>query len=314
MIDSKNTNSNKSDNKSGSSISFSKDGSIFFEESNYFKKYIIKLVDKEHYKGYKEDNKNIYVDIKNIDKHKLNSNSFKEQDQNIFLSKVDGNNKLTIKKDFNNNNFVYLNQLTNELLVLISKKKNPFAHTVIVDPGHGGGDPGTEAYDKSFLEKEVTLKIALEMRHELIFNGKKVVMTREDDLGKNEYLALQRIADIANENNGDAFVSIHINSYDKSNIYNGVSAYYTKTNSVPEKSEAMARKIQERILTSDNWNDREVKFEDFKVIRLAKMPAVLVECGFASNPDDVRRLNDNQALNNLAKNISAGIIAYLDDK
>ena len=137
VIDSKNTNSNKSDNKSGSSVSFSKDGSIFFEESNYFKKYIIILVDKEHYKGYKEDNKNIYVDIKNIDKHKLNSNSFKEQDQNIFLSKVDGNNKLTIKKDFNNNNFVYLNQLTNELLVLISKKKNPFAHTVIVDPGMG---------------------------------------------------------------------------------------------------------------------------------------------------------------------------------
>ena len=76
----------------------------------------------------------------------------------------------------------------------------------------------------------------------------------------------------------------------------------------------MALKIQEKILTSDNWNDRGIKFEDFKVIRLAQMPAVLVECGFASNPEDVKRLNDNNVLNNLAKNISAGIIAYLDGK
>lgn len=313
VIESKKTVSNK--NKTGEgSINISDSGSISFEENDYFKKYIIKLVDKEHYKGYKEDSNCIYLDLVNVDKHQLNSNSFKEVDKNIYLSKLDGSTTLTVKKEFSENNFVFLNQLTDELLVLVSKKENPFTHTVIVDAGHGGGDSGTEAYDNSFLEKEVTLKIALEIRPQLIFNGKRVVMTRDKDLADNEYLALQEIVDIANENNGDAFVSIHINSYDKSQAYNGISAYYTKTNVVPQESEAMAKKIQEKILTSDNWKDREVKSENFKVIRSAKMPAVLVECGFASNPEDVKRLNDNKVLNNLARNIAAGIIEYLEGK
>ncbi|NLP27697.1 MAG: N-acetylmuramoyl-L-alanine amidase [Clostridia bacterium] len=313
-IGNKSSNSTKENKFQGTPISISKEGTITFDQSEYFKKYIIKLVDKKQYSGYKEDDDYIYLDLKAVDKHKLNSNSFKEDDEKIFLSKIDGKTTMTIKKEFTQNNFVFLNELTNYLMVLISKKEEPFTHTVVVDPGHGGGDPGTEAYDKSFFEKEVTLKIALEMRPELIFYGKKVVMTRDKDLESDEYLERQRIVDIANENQGDAFVSVHIDAYDKSNIYNGISVYYAQSNSVPEESEAMALKIQEKILTSDNWNDRGIKFEDFKVIRLAQMPAVLVECGFASNPEDVKRLNDNNVLNNLAKNISAGIIAYLDGK
>ena len=298
----------------GNQISISQDGTIYFDETKYFKRYTIKLVDKEEYKGYKEDADCIYLDLNNVDKHKLSSDSFKEQDKNIFLSKNDGTTKLALKKDFSKNNFVFLNQLTNDLLVLISKQESPYSHTVVIDPGHGGADPGTHAYDNSFLEKDVTLKIALEIRSELIFNGKDVVMTRDNELEPDVYFQQPERVAITNESKRDAFVSVHVNSYELSNVYNGVETHYSFKNMYMKESEILAQKVQEKILTCDNWNDRKLKLNDLHVIDNAQMPAVLIECGFASNPDDVRRLNDNQALNNLAKNISAGIIAYLDDK
>ena len=138
----------------GTPIEISKDGSISFEENKYFKKYTIKLVDKNQYIGYKEDNDNIYLDLKNVNKHKLNSDSFKEEDKNIFLTKKEGDNAISLKKNFSENNFVFINQLTNDLMVLISKQENPFTHTVVIDPGHGGADPGTHAYDNSFGKRD----------------------------------------------------------------------------------------------------------------------------------------------------------------
>lgn len=314
VLESKNANSQQGNKMAGTPIEISKDGSISFEENKYFKKYTIKLVDKNQYIGYKEDNDNIYLDLKSVNKHKLNSDSFKEEDKNIFLTKKEGDNVITLKKNFSENNFVFINQLTNDLMVLISKQENPFTHTVVIDPGHGGADPGTHAYDNSFLEKEITLKIALEVRTELIFNGKNIVMTRDKELESDVNFDQYQRVDITNERKRDAFVSIHVNSYEKSNIYNGVETHYSFKNMYMKESEILAQKVQEKILSSDNWNDRKIKLNDLLVIDKAEMPAVLIECGFASNPEDVKRLNDNKVLNNLAKNISAGIIAYLDDK
>jgi len=94
----------------------------------------------------------------------------------------------------------------------LSAKSNEAAHTIILDPGHGGRDYG--AVGKITNEKTINLNVALEIRKLLKdYEQIKIVMTRKDD----RFIALQERADIANRNHGDLFISIHVNSLAKSN-------------------------------------------------------------------------------------------------
>lgn len=294
----------------GKPIEIIENGNISKEENSHFKKYVVDIMNREDYIEDDQNETYIYIYLKDPDSYKLDKESFQEQDEDIFFAEIEGKDALVVKKNFEDNNFLFINELTNSLIVLVSKEKEPLKNSAVIDPGHGGVDPGTEAYDKSFVEKDINLKIAKEMRQELIFNGIKVSLTREDDtLNK-----LSDVVEYSKSKDPDVFVSIHINSYDKSDKYNGVSAYYSKENAVSAESMALADAIQKNIISSDGWNDRQVKEETFYVIKHNPMPATLVECGFASNPEDVARLNNNEVLNNLAKNISKGIIEYLNGK
>ncbi|WP_163192076.1 N-acetylmuramoyl-L-alanine amidase family protein [Clostridium thermarum] len=294
----------------GKPVEIKENGNISKEENSHFKKYVIELMNREAYIDDDQNERYIYIFLKDPKSHKLGQTSFQEEDKDIFFAEVEGKDALVVKKNFENNNFVFLNELTSSLIVLVSKEKEPFKNIAVIDPGHGGVDPGTEAYDKSFVEKDINLKIAKEMRQELIFNGIEVSLSRDDDtLNK-----LSDVVDYTKSKDPDVFVSIHINSYDKSSKYNGLSAYYSKENAVSTESMALATAIQKHIISTDGWNDRQVKEEAFYVIKHNPMPAVLVECGFASNPEDVARLNNNEVLNNLAKNISKGIIEFLSPK
>jgi N-acetylmuramoyl-L-alanine amidase len=294
----------------GNLIDIEENGNINLEESPYFKKYSISLAYKDDYIDYEQNEAYIYLYFKNPESHRLSQQSFQEQDKNVFLTEVKGKDTLVVKKNFEYNNFVFLNELTNSLVILVSKQEEPYKYSVVLDPGHGGVDPGTEAFDKSFWEKDITLKIAREIRPELMFNGFEVSMSREEDTT----IRLEDVVKYTKGKNPDVFASIHINAYEKSNKYNGISVYYSKDNAVTGESKALASFIQEHIISSDGWNDREVKAENFYVIKNNPMPAVLIECGFASNPEDVARLKNDNTLNNLSKNISKGIIEYLKEK
>ncbi|MDP4090245.1 MAG: N-acetylmuramoyl-L-alanine amidase [Bacillota bacterium] len=300
----------------GKALDLSASGNVFLEENSHFRKYLIKLGEsKDGYKGFKENNGSIFLDLKNPAEVSLNSGSFKESDKNLMLTDVDGKQTLVVEEAFKDNNFVFLDELNNSLIILTSKEAEPLKYTVVLDPGHGGVDPGASAYDKSFDEKEVTLKIQKLVRPELIFNGCRVFMSRETD----KTIRIEDVVAFAEEKKADVFVSVHINFYDKSNVYSGIQTHYSKFSVKSSESKKLAEIVEKNAVKSDGWKNRGTTFastekSDLYVVHHTTMPGVLVECGFASNPADVNRLNDNNTLHNLSENISGGILEYLNSK
>lgn len=290
---------------------------ITMEENSYFEKYTIKLAEEA---GVYDDETFSTGYRVVINDGKLQEVSLKEGVHYGFNEEMDistDGEKLTvvIPTTFSEN-FVYLNPLDKrELIILAAKKDNPYDHTVTVDPGHGGADAGANYGD--IYEKNVNLKIAQYMKMGLIYEGKKVIMTREDDdILLNDMQWLDEITKTANSSDSDAFVSIHINSFEDSSEPNGLSTYYYTKGHEAQSEERilLAETIQKHIITSDGWKDIGVKEESFEVIRDTKMPSVLVECGFLSNPEDRERLTNDEVLMNLAENINAGVVEYLSNK
>ncbi|MGM9974675.1 MAG: N-acetylmuramoyl-L-alanine amidase [Clostridiaceae bacterium] len=297
------------------SMDFKED--ITIEENSYFEKYTIRLaeeagkIDGQTFStGYRvvvKDGKLENVSLKNGTHYSFN--------EDVDIS-TDGKKLTVVIPTTYSENFAYLNPLdSTELIILAAKKDNPYDHTVTIDPGHGGADVGANYGD--LYEKNVNLKIAQFMKMGLIYEGKRVIMTREDDnVLHNDVEWLDVITNKANSSKSDAFVSIHINSFDKSEEPNGLSTYYyTKSHEAQAEDRVLlAETIQNNIITSDGWKDMGVKEESFEVIRDTTMPSVLIECGFMSNPEDRKRLSDDDVLMNLANNINKGIVEYLNKK
>lgn len=294
----------------GKILGLATDGKIFLEENQYYKKYSIALEKAGDYKSYNQSKDYIFLDLKNTSQLSLNSGSFKESDKDIVIAEIDGKPTLVIKKKYEKNNFVFWDELSNRVIILVSKADEPSRYSVVLDPGHGGIDPGAPAYNNSFDEKSETLKIQKQIRPELIFNGCSVFMSRDVD----KTIRVEDVVGFTESKKPDVFISVHINSYEKSRVYNGIETYYSKLNPVASESKKLAEKIQQNAVKSDGWRNRGVLSANYYVIKHTDMPAVLVECGFASNPEDVRRLNDKDVIRKLAKNISNGILEYLKEK
>lgn len=186
-------------------------------------------------------------------------------------------------------------------------KNNNKMYVVVLDAGHGGIDFG--ASYKDLNEKDLTLKIVKYTEEYLKDEGYTVVLTRNED----KLIPLKEIGNIANEAKADAFVSIHINSLDDIN-YKGITTYYYdgKGYQKDERTE-LAKIIEDEIIKSDSWENKGVKRENFAVLRYTKMPSTLVECGFITNEEDRGKLIKDEVLKRLAKNISNGVIKYLDE-
>lgn len=188
--------------------------------------------------------------------------------------------------------------------------------TVIIDPGHGGRDGGASAASGA-LEKELNLAVALKLRALLSTLEVNVVMTRETDVmladensahkkrdDLNARLALAR----AHEN--CIFVSIHMNKFPVEK-YSGLQVYYSKNN---EESRALAEVIQaEAGKYLHGGNSRAVKAADSSIYILhhIKVPAVLVECGFLSNPEEAALLQTEAYQNKLAAVIFAAVAEHI---
>ncbi|KHF31371.1 N-acetylmuramoyl-L-alanine amidase LytC precursor [Paenibacillus sp. P1XP2] len=174
---------------------------------------------------------------------------------------------------------------------------------VVIDAGHGDQDPGTTGYSKT-KEKDFNLAVALKVG-QLLANepGIDYVLTRSDDT----YLKLAERAKIANDLNADVFVSIHANSTgDKSTAANGTETYYQR-----DASKELARVIHNYVSKATGLKDRGYKYGNFHVIRETKMPAVLIESGFISNPKDEAALFSESVQNAIAQAIVDGIKEYL---
>ncbi len=214
---------------------------------------------------------------------------------------------------------------------------------IVLDPGHGGKDPG--AISNSMQEKDIVLKLAQKLKPVLQkVLGCEVILTRNKDI----FLPLEERTAIANTQEADLFISLHINAHPSSKV-RGTETYFlnlstnaeamrvaamenaTSThqmsdledilsgimkNSKIDESSKLAQHVQTSILSGmdqkifGKMNNLGVKQAPFYVLIGAEMPAILLEIAFISNEDDVKNLQNPKYLESLTKEIAQGIKAY----
>jgi N-acetylmuramoyl-L-alanine amidase len=216
---------------------------------------------------------------------------------------------------------------------------------VVIDPGHGGKDPGARA--KSGLrEKDLVLRVARALRERLRGEGFEVFLTRDDD----RYLTLERRTEIANQRGADLFVSIHANA-SKNKRSHGVETYLLDTRYDRQTARVAARENGTTVEALDDlhkilaslrlgYNERfaarlahhvhgplvkalrrnhrgtqdlGVKRGPFLVLFTAAMPAILVEVGFVSNRAEADRMKSKKFAEASARGIAQGILSYRDE-
>ncbi|HEY9618706.1 MAG TPA: N-acetylmuramoyl-L-alanine amidase [Microcoleaceae cyanobacterium] len=172
---------------------------------------------------------------------------------------------------------------------------------VVVDPGHGGPDPGAVGIG-GLQEKEIVLDIGIKVANLLQQQGVQAVLTRPDDRD----LDLEPRVQLAEQVNATAFVSIHANSIDLSRPdINGLETYYYQSGA------ELAQSIHQSVLAGTGIPDRRVRTARFYVLRRTSMPSVLVEVGFVTGRDDALRLSDPAYRSQMAEAIVRGILQYL---
>ena len=216
-------------------------------------------------------------------------------------------------------------------------------YRIIIDPGHGGKDPGAIG-PSGVKEKDITLPIANKLAVLLRENLKvEVYLTRESD----EFIPLDQRTEIANLVKGDLFISIHANAAWDTRA-RGVETFYNSHYSYGEGAEEVAIRenaalaaegvptriktiiwdliqnqyrqeskglslvVQEKLVKTLNSTNRGVKSAPFYVLRGANMPAILIEVGFISNPWEERQLKNVQFQELIASGIYKGIATYIN--
>lgn len=185
---------------------------------------------------------------------------------------------------------------------------------ILIDAGHGGGDPGKTGTQLD--EKDLNLSIAKKLQTYLELGGASVLLTRSQDemLGdpqtatKKEDMRLR--GEMIREYHPDLFISIHQNSFPDSRYW-GPQVFY-HTDSVQGRRLAETIQKQLNVFTGGN---RECKANgDYYVLKQSEDTAVLVECGFLTNPEEELRLNDENYQKKIAWSIYAGINAFFEEE
>lgn len=175
---------------------------------------------------------------------------------------------------------------------------------VVLDPGHGGVDPGAVGIG-DIQEADLVLPIAQQVASLLQQQGIQVVMTRNSDVD----VELEPRVQMAEQARANLFVSIHANSVglDRPEV-NGTETYYYSS------GEALAQVIQNSVVSMVGTNDRGVRQARFYVLRKTSMPAVLVETAYVSGSEDAPRLADPNFRSQMATAIARGILQYIQQQ
>jgi N-acetylmuramoyl-L-alanine amidase len=214
--------------------------------------------------------------------------------------------------------------------------------TVVLDPGHGGRDPGAIGVG-GLEEKEVTLRLALELRKRLRERGFRVVMTRDED----RTLDLEERTALAEGAGGDVFVSLHCNAAPRPSLH-GIETYSlnesdeqhsvqvaARENGIDEGEVDVLQRTVAQLRVSEasgpSWvlaelvhhqlvrglreryeavNDLGVKKGPFYVLFLSSMPSILVETGFLTHRDEAKRLRSRAYIARLAESVAEGLSLY----
>lgn len=187
---------------------------------------------------------------------------------------------------------------------------------ILIDPGHGGADGGAQGLD-GVLEKTINLAVSLPLRDMLWIFGYPVVLTREEDISIHSpdagSLREQKVSDMKNRlamyEKARLVVGIHQNQFMASQYY-GTQVFYSVNR--PE-SELLADAIRESVVTMvQPENKRQLKkaTKDIYLLHKTTVPAVLVECGFLSNPEEMRKLKTEEYQQKMALAIAGGVLRY----
>lgn len=184
-----------------------------------------------------------------------------------------------------------------------SPTRNAGQKQVVIDPGHGGTEPGAQR--AGIYEKHINLSVAQKVRRILTQAGINVIMTRTDDAT----LSLKERTIITNNEAPDAFVSIHVNSCESPGVTGLETHWYTP------QSRSLAQIIQKKLISAPIQSpDRGIMNSMFYVIHHTNVPAVLVEIGFISNENERNQLLTDSRQESTARAISDGIIEFLNRK
>lgn len=182
--------------------------------------------------------------------------------------------------------------------------------SILIDPGHGGKDPGASAAS-GLQEKEITLELSRLLRDKFANDDLEIEMTRDKD----EYVKLLDRAGQANEEDFEIFVSIHVNSSDNRDA-SGIEVLYANEKNVEIKEAEqrhLAKEILDAIIKETGAKSRGVKNRpDLIVLNKTKCVSALVEVGFLSNPQEYDKLTEDQYLDSLATGIYKGVKSYID--
>jgi len=185
---------------------------------------------------------------------------------------------------------------------------------IVIDAGHGGIDPGAKS-DRGLLEKDINLDIALKLKRHLAMAGVSCVMIRETDQdfsNSNKDFTTKKRRDlsyrtrVANQSGAELYLSIHANSFSQS-IYEGAQTFHEKSDS---NSKYLAEAIQNQLVKRLKPNRRQAKVGDYRVLNDTKMPGVMIEVGFLSNPTEAKLLEDENYREKIAKAIFRGVVDY----
>lgn len=189
---------------------------------------------------------------------------------------------------------------TNNKPTKTNTNKSLKGYNIILDPGHGGTDPGSIAVNGK-QEKYFTLRAAQAIANKLREAGATVLLTRSDD----KYISIKDRVKISHSYNTDAFISIHYDAYTSNNI-NGTSTHYFSDGPDAE----LARSIQTALDKHTNLNGRGLMQSPYYVLRENKNLAVLVELGFMTNENDLAIIQSESHTTNIAEAITQGLINY----
>ncbi|MEG6614955.1 N-acetylmuramoyl-L-alanine amidase [Peptococcaceae bacterium 1198_IL3148] len=182
---------------------------------------------------------------------------------------------------------------------------------IFIDAGHGGSDPGAPGYSRNTWEEDVNLDMALKLAAILRQQGAQVEMSRTGD----QTVDLTERPYMANRINADIFVSIHSNANTNSSI-RGTSTYFYAPSSRADlyaqraDRQRLAQNIQNEMVQYANLPDKNIREANFAVLRESKMPSVLVETAYISNPEEEKLLANSNFRQQVAEAIARGINAY----
>lgn len=209
---------------------------------------------------------------------------------------------------------------TGQLYLLAAETKQPL--TLVIDAGHGGPDGGAEAADGT-RESQLNLAVAIALKAECEKAGMKVMMTRQDEdglyRGENTEKTWSKLEDMQCRKNliddvaADAVVTIHMNSFPADTAVRGAQAFYPKTGNaeVLAESRKMAESVQSYLIQGlhDGSNRAPLGRGNVYLLENPRVPTVLIECGFLSNPEDTAHLKQQSYQQEVARCILQGIRA-----